>query len=84
MYGYKLFSILERMDKLIELESTGPPKFFAEKLGISKRSLYNYINILQDLGGRIAFNRAVNSYVYKDSKKLEVKIGYIDKGHQQK
>jgi len=70
----KLFSILIRMDYLISLRNTGHPSQFAELLGISERTLYNYLKILKELGGDIQFNPCCCSYEYLNNYRLH--LGY--------
>jgi predicted DNA-binding transcriptional regulator YafY len=50
---------LEQMDQLIRLKSTGSPNLFATRLGISKSSLYNYLEILKLLGGPVRYNSQI-------------------------
>jgi len=64
------------MEQLIYHESTGTPEEFAQKLEISKRSLYNYLKILKDFGAEIRYNQHRRSYEYANQKRLLIKIGY--------
>jgi len=59
-------STLKRIDRLIRLRATGRPSEFAEKMGISERSLYNYLSRLKQLGANIRFNECCNSYEYPE------------------
>ena len=74
MVSERMFSILIRMDKLISRRDTGCPSHFAEILGISERTLFNYLNILKELGGDIHFNPCYCSYEYLNGYRLF--IGY--------
>ena len=63
----KLLEILERyqqIDRLIKRQSTGTPKEFADKLGISKSQLFNYLEDLRDRGAAISYNKTLGSYIY--------------------
>ena len=64
----KALEILERyqkIDKLIKHRNTGNPKAFAQKLGISKSQLFNYLEELRDRGAEISYNKTLESYIYK-------------------
>jgi len=74
MVSEKLFLVLIRMDQLISLRNTGSPSHFAEILGISERTLYNYLIILKELGGDIQYNSCYCSYEYLNNYRLY--IGY--------
>ena len=55
---------LRKMDKLIRLECTGPAKDFAEKLGISRRTVFNHIDDLKAMGAEIIYDFIKRSYCY--------------------
>ena len=61
----KLKLRLERLDRivlLIKRKATGSPQEFADKLSISKRTLYNELEVLKVYGARFAFCPERNSY----------------------
>jgi len=64
---------LEQMDQLICLKSTGSPNLFATRLGISKSSVYNYLEILKLLGGPVRYNSQITSFEYEQSVVLILK-----------
>jgi predicted DNA-binding transcriptional regulator YafY len=47
---------------LIDNHSTGNPKEFASKLGVSRATLYRFITDLRDEGINIRFSRNQNSF----------------------
>jgi Predicted transcriptional regulator len=53
MKTYELILRLERIDQFIRLKATGSPRQFASTLGISVSMLYNYLDLLKNLGGPI-------------------------------
>ena len=64
----KALEILERyqkLDKLIKRRSTGNPKEFANKLGISKSQLFNYLEELRDRGAEIYYSKTLETYIYR-------------------
>lgn len=57
--------IIIRIHDLIQSNRTGNPKELSSKLGISERSVYNYVSFMRkDLKAPIAFNYNKRSYEY--------------------
>lgn len=61
---------LERIDQLIRMEITGCSVDFAEKLNISRSTLFELLNCLKQLGANIYYNHDKLSYLYKVPVKL--------------
>jgi predicted DNA-binding transcriptional regulator YafY len=57
---------LIRLDHLINHKSTGTPADCAMKIGISERSLYDYLKILKDMGAPVKFSRGRRTYYYAE------------------
>jgi len=57
-------NLLLQLDLFIRQKTTGSPPEFAQKMGISERSLYEYLKVLKDLGAPIRFSRQDHSYYY--------------------
>ena len=57
---------LESMDRLIRIKGTGTPQYFANKLGISERTLYEYLAYMKELGAPIEYCKQRQSYYYKE------------------
>jgi len=64
MKTLKQLERLRKAHKLIQLENTGVPDEFAEKLGISRRQLYNMIEYLKEVDAPLHYNRKTNSFYY--------------------
>ena len=80
MKSMEIIFILERMDQMIRLRATGCPSKFAQRLGVSERTIYNYLRILTDeLGGRIRYSKSFCSYEYEDDQQLDIRISYLSK-----
>jgi len=75
MESVKLLSALSQMDQLIRFRETGTPKDFAYRLGISVRTLYNYLRILKELGADIQYNKYSQSYEYVSE--IHLYVGYM-------
>lgn len=56
---------IERLDLKIREGSTGNAAQLAEKLGTSKRSVFNYLKWMKDRGAPITYSRIRKSYVYE-------------------
>jgi HTH domain len=69
---------LERLDQLIRMKSTGPPKNLARRLEISERTLYNLLDILRSMGAEIYFNSEKQSYYYPSNIEVEIKFKVSD------
>ena len=57
--------IIIRLNDLIMNEQTGSPRILASKLGITERSVYNYIAFMRrEMKAPILYNSQRLSYVY--------------------
>jgi predicted DNA-binding transcriptional regulator YafY len=61
-----LLQRLIRLDHLIQYKSTGSPADCASKIGISERSLYDYLKLLRDMGAPVRFSRGRRTYYYAE------------------
>ena len=55
---------IERLQEYIKRECTGDVEELSDKLGVSRRTLFYYIEILRDTGLVIKFDRYRNTYYY--------------------
>ena len=56
---------------LIEKERTGSAKLAADKVGVSERMIFNYVNILKNqLNAPINYNREKHSFVFSEEGQL--------------
>ncbi len=55
---------LNRIDHLIRTRGTGTPHQLAEKIGLSERSLYEYLRLMRDFGAPVEYSRERKSYYY--------------------
>jgi predicted DNA-binding transcriptional regulator YafY len=61
-----LFERLQRIDRLIQIKGTGNAAELADKLGLSRASVYEYINLMKDLGAPIKFCKFRQSFYYDE------------------
>ena len=73
---------LIRLDYLIHLKSTGTPANCANKIGISERSLYDYLKMLKQMGAPIKFSRNRGTYYYNEEGRF--RISFIAKNYGEK
>jgi predicted DNA-binding transcriptional regulator YafY len=65
---------LQILNKLIREERTGTPEELAERLGVSRRQLYTYFDLLKDFGLEVGFSRKINSFYYCEKKDLRISL----------
>lgn len=73
---------LERIHELIRGKRTGTPKYFAQKLGMSKRSLFMYIELMRHMGAPIEYCKSNERYFY--TYEVDFKIGFMQRDKQNK
>jgi predicted DNA-binding transcriptional regulator YafY len=61
-----LLNRLKSLDYFIKSQTTGNARELAEKLEITERSVYNYLNLMKSMGAPIVFSSYRQSYVYED------------------
>jgi len=66
---------LEKIDKLIRRKQTGTALQLADKLGISRRTVLEYLSLMKERGAPIFFDRVRKSYCY--SQEGIFKISFI-------
>lgn len=64
---------LQLLNKLVREQRTGSPEELANRLGVSRRQMYVYLEYLKDMGVDIQFSRRLNSFVFTCEKQI-----YID------
>jgi biotin operon repressor len=61
--------LLQRIDAFINRKGTGTAAEFAERLKVSRRSIFNYLDTLRRLGAEIDYCEHKQSYFYRDNKR---------------
>jgi hypothetical protein len=69
-----LFDKVNNMNYYISMRITGKPNEFAEKLNISRSTLFEYLNLLKRYGAPIEYNPLIQSYYYTDGGNFEIKF----------
>jgi predicted DNA-binding transcriptional regulator YafY len=70
-----LLNRLKSLDYFIKSQTTGNARELAEKLEITERSVYNYLNLMKSMGAPIVFSSYRQSYIYEDDGKFF--IGFL-------
>jgi predicted DNA-binding transcriptional regulator YafY len=70
----KYLNRLRRMDSLITKMSTGTPVEFAEKIGIKRSTLFQYLQEMRELGVDIKYSNFRQSYYYADGRRIKIKL----------
>lgn len=73
---FKYLDRIDRMNFLILHRATGSPDKFSRKLKISKRQLFNDMDVLKLKGAEIKYNRTLGTYYYENDFNLEISIKY--------
>jgi predicted DNA-binding transcriptional regulator YafY len=68
------FNRLEYLDYLIRIKATGNPDILARKLNISKRTVYEYIDILKSLEAPILYDKHKETYYYTEIGRFHFKF----------
>jgi biotin operon repressor len=68
--------LFRRVDQLIKRKATGTPDDLAQKLGVSRRCVFDIITQLKDLGGPVQYCEVRKSYFYEYECKFQ--FGFVD------
>jgi predicted transcriptional regulator len=71
----EIFRVIERikiLHNLIQTETTGTPSELANRLGISRSSLYNMIDELKSYNAPIKYSRAKETFLYTHAFSLNI------------
>lgn len=69
--------LLDRMDGLIRRKATGTADDLAQKLGVSRRSVFDMLTTMKAMDAQISFCNNRKSYYYEES--CELMIGFVTK-----
>lgn len=71
---FEYIDLIARFHSLVMSQMTGNPDIFAQKLGISRSSLYNLITEIQSYGIDLEYSRWKKSFRYIYPEKVEIII----------
>jgi predicted DNA-binding transcriptional regulator YafY len=73
---------LERIDRLIRIKGTGTPAELAARLKMSERNIYQYLNLMRDLGAPIKFDPYRETYYYSEEGQFVICFQPDNKDHK--
>ncbi|MGE0076415.1 MAG: HTH domain-containing protein [Bacteroidales bacterium] len=71
MQFVKINAYIDQLDTLIKNECTGPANEFAQKLGVSERTLQNHLQQLRDIGIEVVYDYYKKTYRYAQRGRLK-------------
>ena len=71
---FDAFDKMKLFNQLVEQQRTGTPDMLAERLGISRSTLYNVIGELRSWGADIGYSRANSTFYYKNHVSIDVHL----------
>lgn len=67
-----LINRIKQLDQLITTKHTGTPSELANSIGLSERSIYEYIKIMKAFGAPIKYSRAGQTYLYETAGSFKI------------
>ena len=61
---------LKRIDQLVRLKATGSAQELAHRLGVSRASVFRYMDDLKDLGAPVTYCRNRQTFFYEENFEL--------------
>jgi predicted DNA-binding transcriptional regulator YafY len=65
---------INELDGLIRKGSTGSPANLAGKIGISERTVYDYLKLMKEMGAPITYSRTKTSYLYEQDGRFHIRF----------
>lgn len=65
---------LERIDHLIRIKGTGSPAELAKRLNMSQRNIYQYLNLMREMGAPIKFCPFRETYYYSEDGQFMIRF----------
>jgi predicted DNA-binding transcriptional regulator YafY len=60
----EMLTRIKRLDQLIKIKGTGSPAQLASKVGVSERTVFEYLKLMKSQGAPIQYDRGRKSYSY--------------------
>lgn len=58
-------NLIERLDQLVRMQATGSPNELANRISVSRRCLFDVINLMKSMNAPIKFSNSRQSYYYE-------------------
>lgn len=72
----KKIEAIERVDGLIKLKSTGTANDLSKRLCVSRRSVYNILELMRNMGAPIEYCQIRRTYYY--SYQCDFVLGFVE------
>jgi predicted DNA-binding transcriptional regulator YafY len=69
-----LLKRINELDYLIHEQRTGSPANLGRKIGVSERSVFDYLKLMKELGAPITYSRTKSSYFYESDGRFNVRF----------
>ena len=69
-----LIKRISHLDQLIYQKATGTPANLSRKVGMSERSIFDYLKLMKELGAPITYSRARSSYYYRSGGRFNIRF----------
>lgn len=61
----EIINRINRIEGLIQMKATGTPEELADRLNVSKRQVYRYIEMIKNQGAEIEYVPSRRSYIFR-------------------
>ena len=69
-----LLEKINQLDYLIHEQQTGSPANLGQKIGVSERSIFDYLKLMKELGAPIIYSRLRSSYIYRVEGRFNIRF----------
>jgi hypothetical protein len=73
-----LLTKINQLDHLIHEQCTGSPANLGQKIGVSQRSVFDYLKLMKDMGAPISYSRVKTSYFYQSDGRFNIRFMEIN------
>ena len=74
MYYEETVRRIKMIDRLIRIKGTGTAEALGDRLGISRASVYEYLNLMKNNGAPIKFCKFRQSYYYDEDGSFTIRF----------
>jgi predicted DNA-binding transcriptional regulator YafY len=69
-----LLSRITKLDHFIHHRTTGAPSALGQKLGVSERTVFDYLKLMKEMGAPIQYSRDQATYYYQGDGRFNVRF----------
>jgi hypothetical protein len=69
-----LLKKINQLDNLIHEQCTGSPAILSRKIGVSERSVFDYLKLMKQMGAPISYSRQRGTYTYKSDGRFNIRF----------